>query len=107
MENAITNNAERMNVVPALDVYENDEELLLIVDMPGVRDEAIELTLERTTLSLSADVTDSDRTFVRTLTLPDSVGGDVSAELTDDGVLRVHLKKRDEVKPRKIQINAH
>lgn len=91
-------------VAPPVDVFENDEELLLIVDMPGVGRESVSLRMERRVLTLSADR--DGRSYARTFSLPDTVDSEgVSAEM-NAGVLEVHLRKREDMKPRTITIQA-
>ena len=100
MEN--TNRISR--VAPPVDVFENDEELLLLVDMPGVSREAVSLRMERRVLTLSAEA--EDRAYARTFSLPETIDGEgVSAEM-NAGVLEVHLRKREDMKPRTITIQA-
>lgn len=109
---------ERPNVAPAVDIYENKDELLLIADMPGVAPSGLKLDLEKMELtlegkrsdlesggkSLAAEVGTFD--FKRTFRLPHGIAMDqISAELAN-GVLRIHLPKVPGQKPRTIPIRS-
>jgi HSP20 family protein len=93
--------------VPLLDVVEEDSEIVVKVDLPGIKREAIDIRLVDGTLVVSGEKGDEGHEeryeylrmerrhgpFHRTLRLPDTVDGDhVSATLAD-GVLEVHVPK--------------
>ena len=99
-----------VNLVPRVDIYENAEELLVLVDVPGAKADAIEMRLEHGELAVKAPraaVRDNETSqYERTFVVPKTVdGGRVSAELKQ-GVLEIHLPKREELKPRSIQVRA-
>lgn len=106
--------------IPSLDVWETDAELVYAFDLPGVREEDIELELNNDTLTVSAQreqraEVSGDRfyrferrfgTFSRAVGLPQGTDeSKVTAEYKD-GVLEVHVGKPDEQKPRKIRIGG-
>jgi HSP20 family protein len=108
------------NWVPALDVWETDREFVYAFDLPGIPEDKINIEFEDGVLTVSAERERSEETkndrfyrferrfgsFARTLGLPQGVGeGDISATQTD-GVLEIHVKKPEEVKPRRIQIGV-
>jgi len=103
-----------------VDIREDADHLYLEADMPGFKKDEIEITLENQTLTISGqhkDETQGDEVkgdwllnerryarFLRSFTLPPTVDeGKVDAKLAD-GVLKVTLNKREETKPRKIQV---
>ncbi len=100
---------------PLVDVHENEQELIFFADMPGVRPEDVHLHYEKGELTLHGHVTpDENRQFLlnefqvgdftRTFSIHESVDADkISAEMKN-GVLIVHLPKREEAKPRVIAI---
>ena len=104
--------------VPPVDIVEHGEKVLLIADLPGVNPDAIDVSVENRTLTLTGErkeageVTEgsvyrSERPagrFTRTFALPATV--DVSRISADyrDGVLRVVLPKAEEARPRRIEI---
>lgn len=104
-------------VAPLVDIYENDDEILLHADMPGVEKENISVNIDNGKLSLSGlrkiETTGAeswaefgDVEYVRTFSVPQTIDvGKVNAELRD-GVLRLHLPKSEAAKPRQIEIKA-
>jgi HSP20 family protein len=105
--------------VPVVDVYSNGQhELVLKAELPGMKEEEIEVTVEDNTLTLSGEkkldteVTEeqfhrierSYGSFARTFALPPTVDpAKVSAEYKA-GVLTVRLPLREEAKPNKIKV---
>ena len=100
-----------------IDVIDKTDELVVVANIPGIERKDIELSLAANILTLKGEkppVEGKKRvfreetwagSFQRTLSLPDSVDPDkVSAELKD-GVLRVAIGKRPELKPRQIAVN--
>ena len=102
---------------PTVDIYENEDNFVLEADLPGVHAKDFDLSIENYRLTLRGGrefkkVDDNNYhliertygTFTRTFTLPSTVKVEgVEAEFKD-GVLRVTLPKREEVKPPQIQI---
>ena len=105
---------------PALDLYQSNDNVTAVVELPGMRKEDIEISLHDGTLTISGErkrETDSNSekaerteryvgTFRRSITLPTRVGdaGKVSATYKD-GILMVTLPKAEEVKPKQIQVS--
>ena len=108
---------DRPWVAPLVDVYENDNELLLIADLPGVTQDSLAINLEKDTLTLVGKIHEEKSGHVlgqefqpidyrRSFTLPGGIAvAKISAELSN-GVLHLHLPKSEEVKPRKIEIKV-
>jgi HSP20 family molecular chaperone IbpA len=104
-------------VTPQVDIYENNEEILLYADMPGLSKEDISINLENGKLFLSGrrQLVSSGSVlfeefgeveYSRTFSVPQGIDmGKVNAELKE-GVLRLHLPKSEAVKPRQIQIKT-
>lgn len=91
--------------VPAVDVLEKDRDYKLVVDLPGVSSDDLELTVERGKLSLVA--TRADRPGVgyrRWFRLPQYVDGDALDAQLADGVLHVTLPAMAAHKPRRIAV---
>jgi HSP20 family protein len=106
--------------VPALDVWETDDELVYAFDLPGVPEEKISLELQDDTLTVSASreqtaELERDRfyrferrfgSFSRAVGLPQGTDeSKVKAEYRD-GVLEVRVAKPEVQKPRRIQIGG-
>jgi HSP20 family protein len=90
--------------VPRVDIYENDRELLLLADLPGVASEQLKLAIEPPELRIETEGAESS--FARTFTVDERINvAEASAELKH-GVLTVRLPKVASMKPRQIPIRA-
>lgn len=108
-DNAKTNEQEatrtRTARVPRVDIYENEQELLLLADMPGVTTEQLRLAIEPPELRIETTGADA-AAFARKFTIDERIAvADVTAELKH-GVLTVRLPKVASQKPRQIPIRA-
>lgn len=105
---------------PAVDIVETANELILHAELPGMKSEDVDIRIENNLLTLKGERRFESRedqenyhrrersygTFARTFTLPSTVEQDkVSAEYKD-GVLKVTLPKREETKPKQINIKV-
>ena len=111
-------NGERM-WVPALDMYETKDEIVLNFELPGVREKDVTLSITGDVLTLEGERGfDSDvkgenyhhvervfGKFERSVQLPMEVQADKVQATYRDGMLEVKLPKAEEVKPREIKIN--
>ncbi len=108
----------RRTVIPAVDIYENARELWMEVDLPGVREQDVEVNFEKQAIRIAGKVGQPPEGWRRTLReyapmdyersfrLPS--GLDVAkfhAEF-ENGVLTLHLPKSAEHQPHKVAINA-
>jgi HSP20 family protein len=107
--------------LPPVDIYETaSKEIVLKAELPGLKRDAIDLTVENNTLTIrgqrqpedgaaDAQFHRSERVFgpfTRSFTLPNTVdAGRVKAEYRD-GVLTVRLPRREEAKPRQITVDV-
>jgi len=90
-------------VTPAVDIFENDNELVFVADMPGVPKDGLDVQVEKMELTMTGTVNDAYR-YERSFKLPATVDVDnVSASLKN-GVLNVTFKKAESAKPRKIAV---
>jgi HSP20 family protein len=104
--------------VPSFDVKETKDAYLFTADLPGVKESDLELSLTGNRLTISGTREEEKKeqderwyayersygSFSRTFTLPDGVDPEhVGAELKD-GVLRVVIPKKPEMKPKKIEL---
>lgn len=97
----------RSERAPAVDVYENESEVLIVADVPGVAPDRLDLRIELPELRIEArrDAEDAP-VWVRAFNIDARIDSEkVTAELKH-GVLTVRLPKADEVKPRRIAIRA-
>ena len=104
---------------PALDLYQNADNVVAIVELPGMRKEDIEISLHDGTLTVSGERKSEsvegekpERTervtgkFRRSITLPARVETDKVNATYKDGILTVTLPKAEDAKPKQIQINV-
>ncbi len=108
---------ELPSVRPLVDIFENDAEILLHADMPGVVKENININMDNGKLYLSSirhlEKTGAatweefgDLEYTRTFSVPQTIDvSKVSAEFTN-GVLKLRLPKSEAAKPRRIEIKA-
>jgi HSP20 family molecular chaperone IbpA len=103
-------------ITPLVDIYENDDEILLHADMPGVAKEDVDINVDNGALRI-AGVRHLKKTgaanweefgdveYRRTFSVPQTIDvNKVNAELKD-GVLRLHLPKSEAARPRQIKIH--
>jgi HSP20 family molecular chaperone IbpA len=96
--------AKTTTMVPRADVLEGEGELLILCDVPGAGKDDVSVKVERGVLQLAAEAKGTSTRWERAFALPRIVDVErVSAEL-DRGVLRVHLPKVEQAKPRQIPV---
>src|SRR5215510_13627133 len=105
---------ERADWTPAADIYETESGYLIAMDLPGIDREALEIDVDDSRLIVKGTRTISQSKqhrserprgrFLRTFSVPGSVDqAKIGAEFKD-GVLHIRLPKRNEQKPKKIDI---
>lgn len=107
----------RQTVAPPVDIFENDDEILLVADLPGVANEDVKIRYDRGELSLEA--LRHEKTEGRTLSMGYAahdyarrfqVPGGIDAAKIDaqlkNGVLFLHLPKAETHKPRQIAVRS-
>lgn len=94
---------ERPTIAPAVDIFENADEYLLVADLPGVSNDHIRLNLDEDQLTLRAQRSD-DYDYKRAFYLPDGVEFDKTSAALENGVLTIHLPKAAAIKPRRIAV---
>jgi HSP20 family protein len=105
---------------PAIDIYETDNEIVVKAELPEVKKEDVYVSIEDNLLTIRGERKFSEETkkenyhrversygeFMRSFTLPSFVDANkVNAEFKD-GVLRVTLAKREEAKPKQIEVKV-
>lgn len=113
-------NAEQSErTIPAVDIIELDNEFVIVADMPGADEETIDVSFHAPELTISGEIeeTDSDEEVVfrcqqfnpgdysRTFRVGESIDAEKMSADYKDGVLTVHLPKKEELEPRKISVN--
>jgi HSP20 family protein len=105
--------SDKPRLVPPVDVLENKDEILVIADLPGVSKEGLTVRLEDSELLIQGAQPDPGGDeqwqpveFYRAFRVPNTVEpAGITAELKQ-GVLRLTLKKREEAKPRRIEVKV-
>jgi HSP20 family protein len=103
---------------PALDLYQNTDNIVAVVELPGMRKEDIEISLHDGTLTIGGErkreggangkAERTERylgTFRRSITLPTRVDASKVNAAYRDGILTVTLPKAEEVRPKQIQVS--
>ncbi len=104
---------------PALDLYQNNDNVVAVIELPGTRKEEIEISLHDGTLTISGERKresssngdNAERTeryigaFRRSIALPTRVDANKVGATYRDGILTVTLPKAEEVKPKQIQVS--
>ena len=113
-------NGQSSTWLPAVDVWETEDELVLSFDLPGIAEDKVAVELDDNVLTVSGERDrtsehSSERfyrferrfgTFSRSVTLPTGVNEqDIKADYTN-GVLEVRVPKPEEQKPKRIQIGS-
>jgi HSP20 family protein len=105
---------------PAVDVYENEHQVTLKIEVPGIDEKDIDVQVENHTLTVHGErkiekeekeenyrrVERHYGTFTRTFTLPQTVDTENVAATYDKGVLKIALPKKAEAKPKQIKVNV-
>lgn len=106
--------------VPPMDLFESDDHFVLKADLPGLSEGEVSIEVHDGTLSISGErkvehearergFTRIERafgSFNRSLTLPDGVDADSISAHFDRGVLEVKIRKPEQRKPRRVEIQA-
>ena len=105
--------------LPAVDIVEKKDEIVVIADMPGVDDRAVDITLEKNTLIIYGKVSNEkpkDHRLIlaeygigdyeRSFTLSEEVDRDRIQASIKNGVLRIVLPKAAAARTRKIEVAA-
>src|ERR671923_1781553 len=106
--------------VPAVDVAETQDRFLITAELPGLRPEDVDISVENSVLRIQGERRFYDErkeddfhrierrfgSFTRSITLPSTADAENIQASFDAGVLTIEVPKREEAKPRKIQVKA-
>ena len=106
--------------IPAMDLVETDEQLVLTADLPGLRRDDVSIEFEDNVLTIAGErAADSEPAtkgyyrlerargrFSRSIALPDGIDPDAVKAAFDAGVLTVRIPKPVEAKPRRVRIDV-
>jgi len=104
--------------VPAVDVYEDAQKLVLKLEVPGIKQENLDIHIDNQTLTVKGErkleVDEKEEnfhrierrygSFVRSFGLPQTVDANAVTANYDAGVLSISLAKKAEAKPKQIKI---
>lgn len=105
--------------VPAVDILENEEEIIILADMPGVTSKSVDIDLRESVLTIEGRISPVEGEkevtvyrefdwgdYLRQFTLSDAIDQEKITAKMDQGVLRLTLPKAEKRKPQKIQVTA-
>jgi HSP20 family protein len=106
------------NFIPPVDVYEDEHQLVLKLEVPGIPQEDLQINLEDNTLTGKGErkfvqeekeenfhrIERRYGSFVRSFTLPATMETDSAQAKYEDGVLSVTLQKKEAAKPKQVKI---
>jgi HSP20 family protein len=105
---------------PPVDVYEDEHNVTLKIEVPGIDEKDIDVRIENNTLTVHGErkfeteekeenyrrVERQYGSFTRTFTLPQTVEQESVQADYDKGVLKIKLAKKQEAKPKQIKVNV-
>lgn len=105
--------------VPAVDIYEDAEKVVLKLEVPGIEEKDLDVRVENNTLTVKGErkfekeekqenfhrIERSYGSFYRAFTLPSTVDTENVQANYQAGVLKLELKKKAEAQPKQIKVN--
>lgn len=105
---------------PAVDVYEDEHNVTLKIEVPGIDEKDIDVRVENNTLTVQGErklekeekeenyrrIERQYGSFTRSFTLPNTVDSENIRADYDKGVLKIQLAKKAEAKPKQIKVNV-
>ena len=105
---------------PAVDVYEDEHNITLNIEVPGIEEKDIDVRVENNTLTVHGErkfekeqkeenfrrVERQYGSFTRSFTLPNTVDAESIQANYDKGILKIQLAKKAEAKPKQIKVNV-
>ncbi len=111
---------ESLSLVPRVDMYETDNEIVVKATLPGVKPEDLDITVTGNVLTIKGEVKEEEKEenanyirqerlygmFRRDLTLPVEVDVDKAEATFENGILTLRLPKVEAAKPKRLAIKA-
>ena len=108
------------NFAPPVDVYEDEHNITLKIEVPGIDEKDINVSIENNTLTVRGErrfekdekeenfqrIERMYGSFTRSFTLPNTVDTEQVSAHYEKGVLRIRLAKKAEAKPKLITVNV-
>ncbi len=105
--------------IPRADIYEEEDQIVIVADIPGADESSIDITLEKSVLTINAYVTPvvpegytlslaeyEVGDYQRSFRLSDEIDREKIQAVIKDGVLRLYLPKSGAARTRKISVQA-
>jgi HSP20 family protein len=106
--------------VPPVDIYEDEHKIVLKLEVPGLKQEDLDIRLENNTLTVRGErkfekeekeenfhrIERRYGSFFRSFTVPNTINTENVKASYDAGVLRIELEKRAETKPKQIKVQV-
>jgi HSP20 family protein len=106
--------------IPAVDIYEDEHSINLTAELPGVDEKDLDIRVKNGVLTISGErkmeheekqenfhrIERAYGRFTRSFTLPPTVDTDNVKANFDSGILKITLAKREEAKPKQIQVQT-
>ncbi|MGA1981339.1 MAG: Hsp20/alpha crystallin family protein [Acidobacteriaceae bacterium] len=106
------------NFIPPVDVYEDAHELVLKLEVPGIKQEDLDVKLENQTLTVKGErkfeknekeenfhrIERRYGSFTRSFTLPQTVDAGAVKANYENGVLTISLAKKEAAKPKQVKV---
>ena len=106
--------------VPPVDIYEDEHNIVLKVEVPGIEEKDLDVRVENNTLTVRGErkfereekeenfhrIERRYGSFARSFTLPNTVDAEKVAADYTNGVLEIRLAKKAEAKPKQIKVNV-
>jgi len=110
---------DRTTFVPRADIYETEENVVITLDMPGVHEDTVDITLEKNILTINGNSTHGTPEghalmfaefeagdYERSFQLTDRIDREGIEAVYKDGVLKLTLPKAEEAKAKKISVKV-
>lgn len=114
-----SNGTDQYVIIPPADIFETENEYVLKADLPGVKKESLEIVLDNNHLDIKGTVDGEYKinknlrysefdlyNFHRNFKVGNDIDGNKISAAVDNGVLTLTLPKREEAKPRQINIEV-
>ncbi len=112
--------SERGMGMPAVDMYQTDNDVVVKTAVPGIKPEDVQISITGDTLTIKGEIKENNDnkqkayhireqrwgSFERTLSLPTDVKADKATADFENGVLTITLPKAEEVKPKTITVKT-
>jgi HSP20 family protein len=109
----------RRSFVPRADIYETENDIIVLTDVPGANENTVDITLEKNVLSITAFVEPAipsgfeiayaeyeEGDYQRSFRISDEIDRDKIEAVVRDGVLRLRLPTSQEAKTKKITVKS-